>query len=469
MRENFKFSMVPNVPANAEFFYLKDSTITCKRIGKSEKVRYNYGEYSLSAAAIAAYKSFYGKDTSLCGPEYWLYDGKTLNEWRVENEQKKADKIVAEHVTVARSLLSIKKFIDFIENYPIVSLKNWGDTFYGYPEEVLEKMWNMVDNSKEEKLKKKICVLDDFGLQVHKFLIKKGVSPENIYFCISNEDESFLEIVKAVYSKLANSDRICSIFSLKNVFGDNNMFDLIIANPPYGDKSSLCKRISNIVYLCAETCIVLEPFGGVENCYSCCESFERIKEPWKLFPDAGISNLNIFKLKPRAMNDFKTLEDFVNKDNWFGEYLKLNRSRKAVYDRRTANVKCKEQKLDEKRIFYLPNWLVQHIASHGPLIDKSLDNLHNVYGAKIDWNTPSVRTSGDRFIYFKSRTEFRNFRRWVYKEKRLFTKICERMWFVGNKAEFEKFLPHVDWSHPWTDQEILKEIGLPEGFLEDNE
>lgn len=26
-------------------------------------------------------------------------------------------------------------------------------------------------------------------------------------------------------------------------------------------------------------------------------------------------------------------------------------------------------------------------------------------------------------------------------------------------------LPHLDWSHPWTDEEILKEIGLPEDFL----
>ena len=242
-------------------------------------------------------------------------------------------------------------------------------------------------------------------------------------------------------------------------------FDLIIANPPYGDKSYLCKRISNIICSLAETCIVLEPFGGVENCYPYCETFEGIENPQKLFPDVGISNLNIFKLKPKIMNDFKTLEDFVNKDNWFGEYLKLNRSRKAVYDRRTANVKCSKQNLDEKRIFYLPNWLVQHVTAHGPLIDKNLDNFHNIYGAKIDWDTPSVRTAGDRFIYFKSRTEFRNFRRWVYKEKKLFTKVCERMWFVGNKAKFEKFLPQVDWSHPWTDQEILKEIGLPEDFL----
>ena len=29
-------------------------------------------------------------------------------------------------------------------------------------------------------------------------------------------------------------------------------------------------------------------------------------------------------------------------------------------------------------------------------------------------------------------------------------------------GRFDAFIPFVDWSHPWTDKEILKEIGLPE-------
>jgi len=84
-KENFSFSMVPNVPANAEFHFFYDDKITCKRKGKTEKVRYSGGNYSLSSAAQAAYKSIYGKDTNLCGPKYWLYNGKTLDEWREEN------------------------------------------------------------------------------------------------------------------------------------------------------------------------------------------------------------------------------------------------------------------------------------------------------------------------------------------------------------------------------------------------
>ena len=49
-KEAFNFSMVPNIPANAEFHFYYDDKITCKRIGKTEKVRYNYGEHSFSSA-----------------------------------------------------------------------------------------------------------------------------------------------------------------------------------------------------------------------------------------------------------------------------------------------------------------------------------------------------------------------------------------------------------------------------------
>ncbi len=99
-KENFSFSMVPNVPANAEFHFHYDDKITCKRIGKSEKVRYNGGDYSLSSAAQAAYEKIFNSKASLAGPKYWLYEGKTLDAWRVENEQKKTDKDI--HIEIQK-------------------------------------------------------------------------------------------------------------------------------------------------------------------------------------------------------------------------------------------------------------------------------------------------------------------------------------------------------------------------------
>lgn len=34
---------------------------------------------------------------------------------------------------------------------------------------------------------------------------------------------------------------------------------------------------------------------------------------------------------------------------------------------------------------------------------------------------------------------------------------------------YETYFPNLDWSRPWTDEEILKELGLPEDFLEKEE
>ena len=239
---------------------------------------------------------------------------------------------------------------------------------------------------------------------------------------------------------------------------------LIIMNPPYGDKSKICKQITNKISGKYDA-VILEPFGGITDSFQFCDDYKVVPNAQDLFPDAGISNLNIFSYKEEKQNNCESLQEFAYKDDWFGEYLRKNNRRPCNYDRRTANRKCKDQGLKENVIFYLPNWLVQHVASSGPQINKSLDNFHNIYGSKIDWDTPSIRTAGDRFIYFENRTCFRNFRRWVYKEKKLWTEICKRMWKIGMKANFEDFLPRVDWSRTWTDKEILKELGLPEDLL----
>lgn len=36
----------------------------------------------------------------------------------------------------------------------------------------------------------------------------------------------------------------------------------------------------------------------------------------------------------------------------------------------------------------------------------------------------------------------------------------------GCGGGYFKYFPNLDWSRPWTDEEILEEIGLPRDFLE---
>lgn len=475
-KEAFNFSMVPNIPANAEFHFYYDDKITCKRIGKTEKVRYNYGEHSLSSAAQAAYEKVYSEKDfrNLAGPKYWLYEGKSLNTWRVENEQKKIDKIADEHTS---SLISTEKVVNFIENYPVSSLKNWGDKFYGYPEEILKKMWGMVEGSEDEKPKKKICVLDDFGLQAHRFLIEKGVSPENIYFCISKDDESFLKIVKAVYSKLANSEKICSIFSLANVFGDNKMFDLIIANPPYGSHSSIAKQINKCLIGKFPSVIEVCQPSGFEDFY---EYAINVGEG-AAFDDAGVFTM-VAAFKENKVNKYKSDMDFrLSVDEKEHEFYKTvtdyNRSHKSCFEF-IEGVWENLDKIKNKDLFFAVGFFT-------PCANTRVGCLAKPKGAAEFFNLkkPVEKIWGG--FQFENNTCLKNFFNFWYgisngrengwisivdQKGSMIDMILKCLERAGGSTpgmkKYKKLFPNLDWSRSWTDKEILKELGLPEDFLE---
>lgn len=69
-----------------------------------------------------------------------------------------------------------------------------------------------------------------------------------------------------------------------------------------------------------------------------------------------------------------------------------------------------------------------------------------------------------------SSQERNNFKNWYYKAGKLVNTIrsiisqCENI--TPKPQCYIDYFPQVDWSRSWTDQEILKELGLPEDFLE---
>ena len=82
----------------------------------------------------------------------------------------------------------MKTKVDLIKNYPIESLKNWGD-YFGYPENICKSMTDMVGDAFNWK-GAKIAVLDDFGFQMIRYLMNaKKVPLQNIYFLVSEGDE----------------------------------------------------------------------------------------------------------------------------------------------------------------------------------------------------------------------------------------------------------------------------------------
>ena len=283
------------------------------------------------------------------------------------------------------------------------------------------------------------------------------------------------------------------------------MFDLIIANPPYGNKSSLSKKVVNkmLENKVAKETVVLAPrstykdskilahvatYQDVENC----------------FTDAMIDRLTLTRLVPVAVNKHTYESISLNRKQL--ELLSAIRKYNSCHDAHFHvisggfsgkwNLQLKDTNsriplsgnlkniADEKLADLVENFQCFFKTIWNPFggvhIFDGHDiryNLNNIFNEKVKevW---LKRRCGDLFI-FKDRPSRENFNKWWYSCRELYGKerkgltnyilgmLCEAVSSGAGANSFYEYLPHVDWSHPWTDQEILKEIGLPEDFLEE--
>ena len=281
-------------------------------------------------------------------------------------------------------------------------------------------------------------------------------------------------------------------------------FVLIIANPPYGKSSSLSKKIVNSLLenKVAEEMVVLAPrniykdskilahvatYQGVENC----------------FTDATIAHLATTRVVPDTANRYTYESISLNKkqvellsairkyntqhDAYFhvvdgnsfskkwglqlkdtNSRIQLSRNLKSIADKKLTDL------VENFQCFFK----TVRTPFDGVHISDSHDtryNLDNIFNEKVKegWFKGHC---GDLFV-FKDRVSRENFNKWWYSCRELYGKerkgltnyILEMLYeAVSGSAgvnSFYDYLPHLDWSHPWTDSEILKELGLPEDFL----
>ena len=282
------------------------------------------------------------------------------------------------------------------------------------------------------------------------------------------------------------------------------MFTKVIANPPYGKSNSLSKKIVNALLenKVAKEYVVLAPrnlykdskilahvamYQGVENC----------------FADASIDRLAITRVVPGTANKYtyesislnrKQVEllsairkynschdahfHVVDGNNFSKKWnlqlkdtnpqIQLSGNLKSIADEKLADL------VENFQCFFKTIWT----PSNGVPISDSHDiryNLDNVFNEKVKEGWFKSRC-GDLFI-FKDRVSRENFNKWWYSCRELYGKerkgltnfilgmLCEAVSGSAGVNSFYEYLPHVDWSHPWTDEEILKELGLPGDFL----
>lgn len=151
----------------------------------------------------------------------------------------------------------------------------------------------------------------------------------------------------------------------------------------------------------------------------------------------------------------KNIEDFIE-----------GNVEKAIVD----NSKLSVREALEKRLMFLITVRTPYDGVH---INPAHDWTYNFDGIwKKEWENGCPANS----FYFSDTCKVENFKAWWYsclpreKERKFrsgLTNACLdlcRDGLGGNSAYYDYF-PNVDWSRPWTDEEILEEIGLPKDFL----
>ena len=287
------------------------------------------------------------------------------------------------------------------------------------------------------------------------------------------------------------------------------MFTKVITNPPYGKSSSLSKRIVNALLenKVAKEMVVLTPLNTCKynDVLEHCKEITLVKD--NHFTDIVTGQLSVLLMDPGFYDHcyedivltnldpkYKTLHEAIvkyNKSNTVPSFYcidgtvlankwiknledaskqELPETFKDIAKRNTREL------FDEGYAFYNTT---RSVVDGVHFTDPALDRDYNFNGI---WNDSNNYQQHGSVLMFPTKVARNNFRDWWYSctkdykskaecNKRgltnaLLTTLAECVSYSAGIMQYLKYFPNLDWSHPWTDAEILKEIGLPEDFLE---
>ena len=333
-----------------------------------------------------------------------------------------------------------------------------------------------------EKYKNTQFVVFDYPALI-KFL--DFAKPANLFKTIplKYDWESEAEFLKFVETEIQKASQ---------ELGEKRMFDLIIANPPYGDdnKGTLPRKIVKAVKKCAKESVWLMPMTHFQydNLFKEIASFKRFSkiESQNIFEGASCPPLSIVRFDGKEHNLFKDKFDYslprTPLVNAFRQYNKIHPSccdlRSAILRHSNLGVndgkspsafdpdtfKLYDQSFYERTLVFGMYWI-----SNGMHTDEgnAIDNFWNYKLDNYEDFQAKVKELGAHpdlhAATFNSKIEKQNCEK--YRHGRLYSKLLSEFDNGGSIDYIKLCIPNLDWSHPWTDAEILKEIGLPEDFL----
>lgn len=285
-----------------------------------------------------------------------------------------------------------------------------------------------------------------------------------VYILYDSEEQkiSYIDAVEKNLYYFYNTDEVLKMCK---------KFDYIIANPPYAMGNELTKTVvENVEFGKYINLMPASKYKGKEL-YRYVESIDKVDDN---FDDAYVGESLTVATMSKIADTFSSFEELemCKFDERLRKFYEKNLDSPNNIDYRYKYVNPSKENVRhwlDKRNPNTDFYIYVRTADHGVHTDSgATDNLWNkginlstsILG--VSRNTSTNWQSLGGFIFFHTKEEKNNFTDFWYRNGKdgLMHKLIKGL----NKSSgtITPAIPRVDWSHPWTDEEILKEYGYTE-------
>ena len=343
----------------------------------------------------------------------------------------------------------------------------------GYTDKIADKVIAKLSKLDKDKI---IVIINDITLQMADKLLDAGY--KNIYLAFSSfnkdgtvsKDKTVYNIMKAVIEN--NIKEKLNAISLEEIF--NMKIDGIIANPPYGAiGANIAYTIREKVdYECFVNLLPVNDYkrNKTKDLFNYSDPMEIILDGFKstgadvttsvtLIHKNKINNLSLDDFETNQYNDKSLLKYFkenIKRENIFFADYDSTGSRLELWNPDTVFINSTRTTSDKHfaRTKESPEYKWNVLNKYSDLKSKGYDALENKQGRHktsfvgVFLKDKTIKSNIAAFIYSKDGYRFM---------RKVLTAMAKDSW-----AAYHYWMPKVDWTRPWTVEEILKDYGYTE-------
>lgn len=360
------------------------------------------------------------------------------------------------------------------------------DDIVSYVKEVIDKLGKDENNYKTKLKNPKNIIISYRGQQNHvvrNYYINKileyipGIynTIYQSFLLIGQFDEQFVSQLSG-YNKVYDSEEqkinyidaveknLYYFYNTDEVLKMCKKFDYIIANPPYAMGNELTKTVvENVEFGKYINLMPASKYKGKEL-YRYVESIDRVEDN---FEDACIGDSLTVAVMSKSVDTFSSFEELemCKFDEKFRKFYEKNFSAQPTYELGPMDSKPTRNHYDILTDFFI----YTRVAANGVDMSGKAYNWNFKLGDESELFNTLLKDRHElgiyfwgQFLFFNSPEERTNFTDYWYRNGTagLCHKLIKGLHKTGGTVDIA--IPRVDWSHPWTDEEILKEYGYTE-------